>query len=74
MRSKKRYLLLSTFPKSIPEDVDFLYQDEHGYVFRASLKATEALRSEAVFISGSMKKLRERAKVLNQRSKPSKVG
>jgi hypothetical protein len=74
MRNKKRYLILSRFPRSIPEGAEFLFQDEQGYVFRASLKATEILRSEAIFISGSMKKLKGRPKMLNQRSKHLKVG
>ena len=74
MREKKRYLVLPSFPKSIPDGAEFLFQDEHGYVFRATLKATEILRSEAIFISGSMKKLKGRPKVLNQRSNHSRMG
>jgi len=74
MRNKKRYLVLSAFPRALPEGAEFLFQDDQGYVFRVSLKATEILRSEAVFISGSIKKLKVRPKVLNQSSKHSKVG
>jgi len=74
MRKKKRYLVLPSLPISCPEDAEFLFQEEQGYVFRASLKATEVLRAEANFVSGSIKKLKRRPKVLNLRSKKSRMG
>ena len=66
MRTKKRYLVLPRYPATLPDGVEFLFQDNRGYVFRASLKATEILRPEADFISGSMKKVKARPKGLNQ--------
>ena len=67
MRNKKRNVVLESFPEKIPAEVEFLYQDKSGFVFRASPRAAESLKSDAVFVSGSMKKIKTRAKGLNPR-------
>lgn len=59
-RRKKRYVLLNSYPETIPENTDFLYQDSHGFLFKTTLHGAEQLREQAIFVSGSMKKLKKR--------------
>jgi len=73
MRAKKRYLLLRSFPSEMPEGAKFLFQNERGFVIKADLRSTEALRKDAVLISGSIRKLKQ-PKLLNRRKTRSNTG
>ncbi len=57
-RMKRRYVILRSYPRWVPEETDFLYQDSRGYVFKTTLRGAEELRPIALLISGSMKKLK----------------
>ena len=73
MRARKRYLLLKSFPQDLPEGAKFLFQNERGFVIKADLKTTEALRKDSVLISGSIRKLKQ-PKLLNRRKTKSDTG
>lgn len=73
MRAKKRYLLLKSFPTELPDGAKFLFQNERGYVIKADLRSTEALRKDAVLISGSIRKLKQ-PKLLNRRKMKTITG
>jgi hypothetical protein len=59
MRQKKRYVLLKSYPTSLPPNTKFLFQNQRGFVFKTDLKGAETLRSSAKLISGSIWKLKE---------------
>ena len=59
-RRKKRYVLLDSYPETIPTETDFLYQDSHGFLFKTTLHGAEQLRKQAILVSGSLKKLKKR--------------
>ena len=59
MRTKKRYVLLKNFPKQMPENSKFLFQNSRGFVIKTDLKGAEVLRKEATLISGSVWKLKQ---------------
>jgi hypothetical protein len=59
MRRKKRYVLTRRYPRFLPDDAEFLFQDETGFVFRTSILGAERLRPEALLVTGTMKSLRE---------------
>ena len=67
MRPKKRYIRLKQFVTS--ENLEFMFQDDKGYVFKTTPKEAERLRNQALLISGSIKNLKSEPKVLNRRTK-----
>jgi hypothetical protein len=67
MRSKKRYIRLKQFITS--ENLEFMFQDDKGYVFKTTPKQAERLREEALLISGSIRNLKSEPKVINRRTK-----
>jgi|GEM_PF-1602522 len=73
MRAKKRYLLLKSYPQDLPEGAKFLFQNERGFVIKADLKSTEALRKDAALISGSIRNLKQ-PKLLNRRKTKNNTG
>ena len=73
MKLKKRYLLMKSLPTELPYDAKFLFQNEYGFVIKASLKTTEILRKDAILISGSIKNLKH-PKALNSRIKKTITG
>jgi hypothetical protein len=60
LRPKKRYVLLRNFPKDIPENSKFLFQNSRGYVVKTDLNGTKVLKKEALIVSGSIWKLKDR--------------
>jgi hypothetical protein len=74
LRQKKRYLLLKDYPKELPENSKFLFQNSFGYVIKADLKGAELLRKGALRISGSIWKLKDHPKLLYPRKTKKKVG
>ena len=73
MRAKKRYVLLKNYPKQMPENSKFLFQNSRGFVVKADLKGAEMLRKDAILISGSVWKLKQ-PKVLYSKKDSSNVG
>jgi hypothetical protein len=67
MRQKKRYVLLKEYPRDVPENSKFLFQNSSGYVFKTDLKGAKTLRKYAILISGSVWKVKDHPKVLYSR-------
>jgi hypothetical protein len=59
MRAKKRYVLLKNFPKQMPANSKFLFQNSRGFIVKTDLKGADLLRKEAILISGSVWKLKQ---------------
>ena len=59
MRAKKRYVLLLSYPKQMPENSKFLFQNSRGFVIKTDLKGAEKLKKDAILISGSVWKLKQ---------------
>jgi hypothetical protein len=76
MRSKKRYVLVKSFPREMPEDSKFLFQNERGFIIKTDMKGAELLRPNALLISGSIWKLKteRQPKVLYSRKVQKKNG
>jgi len=67
LRQKKRYILLKDYPKELPENSKFLFQNSSGYVIKTDLKGAKLLREDALQISGSIWKLKDHPKLLYPR-------
>jgi len=71
MRAKKRYVLLKSFPRELPPNSKFLFQNRRGFIVKTDLRGAELLRKEAVLISGSVWKLKEPQLLNPSKSKKS---
>jgi hypothetical protein len=58
VRRKKRYLIFPSYPKDLPGDAEFLFQNEHGYVFRMTATSAETMKKEAYLSSGAIRKIK----------------
>jgi hypothetical protein len=58
MKRKKRYAIFRSVPENIPQEAEFLFQNESGYVFRMDPKTAEKIRKNADLISGSIRKVK----------------
>jgi hypothetical protein len=74
MRQKKRYILLENFPRDLPENSKFLFQNSRGYVVKTDLSGEKILRKDAILISGSIWKLKNHPKLLYSRTDKRKNG
>jgi hypothetical protein len=74
MKPRKRYLLFKSYPESLPADVQFLFQDKNGYVFKSSVASAEEMKRQAILVSGSIKKLKAGPKMLKRTQTKSDVG
>jgi len=59
MTAKKRYVLLKIYPRDLPPNSKFLFQNRRGFVVKTDLPGAKILRNEAVLISGSIWKLKD---------------
>jgi hypothetical protein len=74
VRQKKRYVLFKNYPRDLPENSKFLFQNSSGYVVKTDLKGARLLRPDAILISGSIWKLKDHPKLLYPRKKETKNG
>ena len=74
MRQKKRYVLLKDYPKELPDNSKFLFQNSSGFVFKTDPKGAIFLRKNAILISGSIWKLKKQPKVLYPRRRSKRNG
>jgi hypothetical protein len=59
VRAKKRYVLLRNYPRELPPNSKFLFQNRRGFVVKTDLAGADFMRKEAVLISGSIWKLKD---------------
>jgi hypothetical protein len=59
MRAKKRYVLLKNYPKELPANSKFLFQNRRGFVVKTTIEGAQRLKTQAILVSGSIWKLKE---------------
>ena len=59
MRRKKRYALLKNIANELDERYEFIFQTKDGYTYKVDPKTAANLRSRALLISGSIRKIKE---------------
>ncbi len=58
MKRKKRYVLLKDPSPALAEGGKILFRSKDGYVVKVSIKCAEHLRPRALYITGSIRKLK----------------
>ncbi|MHB8568274.1 MAG: hypothetical protein ACYC7D_01970 [Nitrososphaerales archaeon] len=74
MRPKKRYIRFEKYPSFSNEEMEFMFQDQSGFIFETNPKTAEKLRPSASQISGSLKKMKIGPKGLNRSRNKRSVG